>query len=133
MTDTEIINKLKSATNGLLMSSEAEYPFEVFLWENITNSLTSEKVLQQTKHPENTSVEVVPFEDFCRQLTAEQDWYGEEEKNLVAKFNILVKTLRNNLINLQVYRLGKIEIDVYIVGKTPTDNLAGVATKVVET
>jgi hypothetical protein len=34
---------------------------------------------------------------------------------------------------LQVYRLGKIEIDVYVVGETPTGNLAGLSTKVIET
>jgi hypothetical protein len=32
-----------------------------------------------------------------------------------------------------VYRLGTVEIDVYIAGKTPSGDLAGVSTKVVET
>ncbi len=133
MTDTEIFNHLKSATDGLLMMSEAEYPFEAFLWANTTDFPTPEQLLQQTKHPQNTSVEVVPFTDFFRESTTEQDWHGEEEKNLVAKFKKLVETLKINLTNLQVYRLGKIEVDVYIVGQTATGNLAGLATKVVET
>jgi len=32
-----------------------------------------------------------------------------------------------------VYRLSKIEIDVYIIGETPAGDLAGLSTKVVET
>ncbi|MDZ8236629.1 MAG: nuclease A inhibitor family protein, partial [Nostoc sp. ChiQUE01a] len=56
-----------------------------------------------------------------------------EEKASVNKFQALVQTLKENLSNLQVYRLGHKEVDVYIVGQTPTVNLAGISTQVVET
>ncbi|MFB2767899.1 nuclease A inhibitor family protein [Pelatocladus sp. BLCC-F211] len=58
MTDTQIVDQLKAASDGLLMMSESEYP---------------------------------------------------------------------------LYRVGEIEIDVYIVGETTEGNLAGLSTKVVET
>jgi hypothetical protein len=41
--------------------------------------------------------------------------------------------LKNNLCDIKVYRFGRRNIDVYMVGKTPTGDYAGLATKVVET
>lgn len=132
MTDKEIVDQLKLASEGLLFMSESEYPFEVFLW-SATAPATPEKVLQQTNHPQDTPLEVVEVDDFFRVATTEEDWHGDEEKEMVVKFRALVDTIKANLNNPQVYRLGKIEIDAYIVGETPTGNLAGLSTKVVET
>lgn len=49
------------------------------------------------------------------------------------KFQTLVTKLKDNLTDIKVYRLGTIDIDVYIVGKTPSGDLAGIFTKVIET
>lgn len=129
--NSEILEQLKRATDGLLFMSESEYPFSVFLWE-ITPEATPEKVSQQTNHPIDTPVKIVGFDDFFQVATTEEDWHGEEEKKIVKRFQSLVQMLKENLSNLQVYRLGEIEIDVYVVGETPTGNLAGIATKIVE-
>ncbi|WP_414588087.1 nuclease A inhibitor family protein [Scytonema sp. PCC 10023] len=40
MTNLEIINKLKAASDGLLFMSGSEYPLEVFFMENECTSLT---------------------------------------------------------------------------------------------
>ncbi|WP_331000611.1 nuclease A inhibitor family protein [Nostoc sp. NZL] len=56
----EIIEKLKPVSESLLMMSESEYPFEVFLWSNQAQEpLTNQKILQLTEHPQETSVEEV--------------------------------------------------------------------------
>lgn len=132
MTNTEITDKLKQASDGLLCMSESEYPFEVFLWEGVA-PVTEVKVLQQTNHASDTPVQVVTVDDFFRVATTPEDWHEEQEKEMVKRFQALVETIKANLNNPQVYRLGKIEIDAYIVGETPTGNLAGLSTKVVET
>jgi Nuclease A inhibitor-like protein len=124
MTDV-ILDTLKQATEGLLYTSESDYPFDVFLWQ--TDTLTPKKVLIETKHPKNTPVQ------FFAQVTQEKDWYGPEEKETVARYKELVKTLQTTLSDIQVYRVGKIELEVYIVGKTPEGPFAGISTKVVET
>ncbi|MBW4429364.1 MAG: nuclease A inhibitor family protein [Nostoc desertorum CM1-VF14] len=131
-TNSEILDQLKLASDGLLFMSESEYPFEVFLWEDIA-PVTPQKVIQQTNHPQNTPVEIVGVDDFFQVATTEEDWHEEEEKETVKRFQTLVQTLKENLSNLQVYRLGNKEVDAYIVGQTPTGNLAGISTKVVET
>lgn len=131
-TNSEIVEQFKQASDGLLMMSESEYPLEAFLWETAAPA-TPQKVIQQTSHPQDTSVEVVDIDSFFSAAITPEDWHGEEEKATVKRFQSLVQTLKENLSNLQVYRLGSKEIDVYVVGKTPAGNIAGISTKVVET
>ncbi|MGA7933716.1 MAG: nuclease A inhibitor family protein [Kovacikia sp.] len=131
MNDNALLENLKQASEGLLYSSESDYPFTVFSWQ--VNTLTPEQVLTLTGHPKNTSVQTVDFDKFFAQTTQEKDWYGPKEKAAVVKYQQLIKTLKDSLKDIQVYRVGDTELDVYIVGKTPTDNLAGLSTKVVET
>lgn len=131
-TNLEILEQLKRASDGLLFMSESEYPCEAFLWPDIAPA-TPEKVLKLTNHPQDTPVQVEGVDDFFQVATTEEDWHEEEEKVTVKRFQTLVQELKKNLTNLQVYRLGNKEIDVYVVGQTPAVNLAGIYTKVVET
>ncbi|MHC5614967.1 MAG: nuclease A inhibitor family protein [Nostoc sp.] len=131
-TNEKILDQLKLVSDGLLMMSESEYPLEAFLW-SATPPATPEKVIQQTNHPQDTPIKIVGVDDFFQLATTEEDWHGEEEKATVNKFKTLVQTIKSSLKNPQVYRLGEIEIDAYIVGETPTGDLAGLSTKVVET
>lgn len=111
--------------------SESDYPFEAFQWETLEP--TTETVIQQTNHTPDTPVEVVPLDEFFQNATQEQDWHNDQEKETVAKFKALVETLKTNLSDIQVYRLGTVVLDVYIIGKTSTGDVTGLSTKVVET
>ncbi|WP_414756646.1 nuclease A inhibitor family protein [Anabaena sp. CCY 9910] len=130
----KITEKLKQATASLLMMSESEYPFEVFLWSNqVQEPLTNQKLIQLTGHSQDTSVEEVELDYLFRNCALEKEWHDEIQKQNVQKFQSLVKTLKDNLTNIHVYRVGTINIDIYIIGKTPSGDLAGITTKVVET
>ncbi|MDM9580150.1 nuclease A inhibitor family protein [Nostoc sp. GT001] len=131
-TNSEILEQLKQASDGLLMMSEFECPLEAFLW-SATPPATPEKVIQQTNHPQDTPIKIVGVDDFFQVATTEEDWHEGEEKATVKRFKTLVQELKRNLSNLQVYRLSSKEIDVYVVGQTPAGNLAGIFTKIVET
>ncbi len=43
------------------------------------------------------------------------------------------RTEEKNLRDLKVFKIGKIQIDVYVVGLDAEDNLLGIETKAVET
>jgi hypothetical protein len=177
LTDAEVINELKQASQGLLFASESEFPFEVFCWESpdilqhsqkepeavdshtelqpdnksltaeipdnsnchkLSESpelitLTEDKLLQQTGYGKDTPIEIAAVDDVFQVATTAEAWHSEEEKEAVNQYQRLVDTLKNYLRDIKVYRLGNVEIDVYIVGITPSGNLAGVTTKVVET
>lgn len=131
---SDLIDILERTSNGLLYMSESDYPFEVFLWNSLgKDALTTEKLLQQTNHPQDTPVEVKDCDSFFKRATQEQNWYGLEEQKTVKKYQNLVKILKDNLADIKVYRIGAIDIDIYIVGKTQSGDLVGLSTKVVET
>lgn len=130
----ELTNKLKQASDGLLFMSESDYPFEVVFWPAETQeNLTEQKLLQLTSHSQDVLVEKVDLDYFFRNSAQEKDWHDRQQKETVKKFQLLVETLKSNLSDIQVYRVGTIDIDVYIVGKTSSGDLAGLSTKVVET
>jgi hypothetical protein len=133
-TSSELLEQLKKASDGLLFMSESEAPFEPFYWEAVDKGTINPKsLLQKTGRPQNTPVEVVDLDCFFQVATTEQKWHSPEEHKTVKKFNDLVNTLKQNLSDIKVYRVGKRNIDVYIVGKISAENYAGVSTKVVET
>ena len=133
-TSSELLEQLKKASDGLLFMSESEAPFEPFYWEAVDKGTINPKsLLQKTDRPQNTPVEVVDLDCFFQVATTEQKWHSPEERKTVKKFNDLVNTLKQNLSDIKVYRVGKRNIDVYIAGKISAENYAGVSTKVVET
>jgi hypothetical protein len=125
-----IAETLTQASQGLLMPSESEYPFEVFVWKDV--ELTPQKILELTNYPPATSIEEVELDYFFRNVATEKDWHDKIQKEIVTKFQNLVQVIKGNLAEIRVYRIGTIEVSVYIVGKT-NDGVAGLATKVIET
>lgn len=125
---------LTQAYEGLLMPSESDFPFEFFCWEGqAQEDLTPPKILQLAAHPTDSPIETVGLEDIFRNVAQEKEWHDEIQKENVTKFQRLIETLNQNLSDIQVYRIGTMTIDVYIVGKTQSGDLAGLSTKLVET
>ncbi|HEY9903425.1 MAG TPA: nuclease A inhibitor family protein [Candidatus Sericytochromatia bacterium] len=131
MTDSIAI-QLKQASEGLLFLSETDAPFEVISWQT-QEQLTPTKLLELTERPPDAPVELRTVDEFFAIATQEEDWHDEEERETVKRFQNLVSVLKQNLSQLQVYRVGSINIDVYIVGLTPGGGWAELSTKLVET
>jgi hypothetical protein len=129
----DVLNALKKAAKGLLYQSESDEPFEAFLWKDGGRPLTRARLLELTGHPADTPVEEVKPGQFFKDLTEEQDWYGDEEKATVERYKALWKTLKEHLANVRVFKVGEVNRDIYIVGKTPSGDWAGVKTAAVET
>ena len=127
-----IATQLSSAAQGLLFLSETNAPFEVINWQT-QGELTPAILLQLTEHPPDAPVELRTVDEFFEVATAEEDWHDEDERETVQRFQNLVSILKQNLSQLQVYRVGDRSIDAYIVGVTPSGEWAGLATKLVET
>jgi hypothetical protein len=125
-----ITETLTQASQRLLMPSESDYPFEVFVWKDV--ELTPQKILELTNNPPETSIEQVELDYFFRNVATQKDWHDEIQRESVTKFQNLVQVVKDNLAELRVYRIGTIEVNVYIVGKTK-DGVAGLTTKVIET
>ncbi len=129
MTAKEIIDRLATLSKDLLFPSESEYPLEPFTWESAT--LTPETILTRSLKPSDTPIESTNLEDFFAQVTADQDWYEEEDRAIAQRFRDLQAAIAT-LENVQVFKVGTVEIDVYIVGAIGPD-LVGLKTTVIET
>ncbi len=128
--DAELLNQLRSLTDELLWLSESDCPFEVFVWDDL--AITPEQLRLKTEHSPDTAIKTMAIDDFFCHCTTEQDWHNEEETAEVRKYQELLSFLKENLEDVKVYKLGKCEIDVYIVGKC-SGQLIGLQTRVIET
>jgi purine-nucleoside phosphorylase len=134
MPDTSTQATLEAAAEGLLYPSESDYPFTYFTWgEAQTDNLSEDQVRELAGQPEDAAVETISLEKLFKPLTEIKDWYEAEDKENVKRFEELQETIQRVLHTVQVFRVGEIEIDVYIVGKDPQGNWAGLKTISVET
>jgi hypothetical protein len=129
--NTTLREKLAELTNCLFWMSESDFPFQVITWD--TNQVTREQLLQLTYHPPDAPVEVITVDEFFAPAFSEKEWYGCHERATLQRYRQLLTFLTYHLSDIKVYRVGKNTIYVYILGMTRDDNLAGVATKVLET
>lgn len=131
---TNLMTLLQAATTDLLWLSEMDAPFEVVHWQTpATTDLTTAQLLRLTNQPATAPVKVLAVDDFFAGATAEQDWFGEEEKAIAARYRELVALLKHHLSNLTVYQVGEVSLDLYIVGRAPEGRLMGLATQASET
>jgi Nuclease A inhibitor-like protein len=115
---TKIIALLTAATADLFWTSETDAAFEIILWEDLK---PTKRVLTQS------------IDEFFQPAITAQDWYGDEERAIVARYESLIATLKANLSELRVERVGKIEVTIYIVGKTIDGTWIALKTSAVET
>ena len=129
-----LLATLQRLTEGLLWMSETDEPFEVFHWsQESMKELTKERLLYLTHHPGDTLVEQMDVDEFFSVAAENQDWFGDEERAIALRYRELLTTLKHHLNRLKVYRVGEVEIDIYILGQTQTGDWVGLATKAVET
>ena len=130
MKDKVLLERLREATQGLLWHSESDYPFEIFLWPG--GRLTLEELIERTGYTTDT-IEILQLDRFFDRAISPQDWHDDDEAREVKQYQNLVAVLQETLDDLVVFRLGKIEIAIYIVGTTSEGNLAGISTTAIET
>ena len=114
--DTQLLAELRKASAGLLVMSESDYPFEIIRWDGSTE-ITPEFLRSLTNEPSASQVEEMPLGQFLAS----------------GQFEQLERFLREHLTDLKVYKVGAINIPVYIIGKSPEGSWLGLSTRVVQT
>ncbi|WP_410176008.1 nuclease A inhibitor family protein [Pseudanabaena galeata] len=88
-------------------------------------------MLERSHKPADTPIESITLEDFFAPVVTDEDWFDDEDRQVAQRFRDLQAAIAT-LENVHVFKVGKIEIDVYIVGALGPD-LVGLKTTVVET
>lgn len=129
--DEKLIEELTEAARGLVFMSESDYPLEVFKWGGAEP--THEFLRGLARADSSAPVETRGARDFFRAAVSEPEWKGEDELAVARKFQTLLRLLETSLADLKVYRVGAVDIKVYVAGRAPSGNFLGVSTRVVET
>lgn len=128
-----VTETLKQAAEGLLFPSETDAPLEPFFWPQENNSpLNADMVTSLAGVAADIPIKSTKLATFFRPATKAEEWHNEEERAQAARFQELVKTLKDTLDDVNVFRVGETRIDVYVVGKVE-GGYAGLKTLVVET
>jgi hypothetical protein len=123
---------LRMAAKGLLYPSETDAPFRAFAWKG-TEPLSARTLRKKSRKSQTTEVRETTLEDFFENLTQDQAWHDDDDRRTVARFRALRKTLEEHLTDPKVFRVGSVNIDVYVVGRAATGDWVGLKTKSVET
>jgi hypothetical protein len=131
-TDEQLIKELEQLIAGLLFMSEADYPFQTLFWKKDIE-VTDEYLRGQAGASLEAAVKAESVDKFFRAAVSEPDWKGTAELALAKRYQALVIWLKENLSNPKVYRVGEIDIKVYIPGRSNSGNWLGISTRVIET
>lgn len=118
-------------SNGLLYPSESDYPFEYFHNGQVF-SLPSAQQFIRLIGQQTQPVTQVGFDEFFNKLIGNLRTSGAE-KETIRRYQLLRKAFKNKFTNLTVYRVGQIQVQVYIVGVNSTCGMAGLKTISIET
>ena len=130
MIDREL-QEIQNAADGLYFISETDAPFDLVHFN--TNSKSVEDYLKQVNNKKPAVIETRTLDDFFKSSTTSYPTDTQEQSGRVQRFKFLKETLEHNLSEIIVYRIGQIQIDVYILGKIKDGTYAGLHTRQVET
>lgn len=119
-----VLTELQAAAKGLLFPSETDAPLEAFAWPATGTGPPDEAALRAAaKVDKKIAIERVTLPELARTIPSESR----------GDFAPLFAVLAHHLSGTAVFKVGSVNMDVYIVGRTADGQFAGVKTKVVET
>ena len=126
------IAALAAAAAGLLVPSEQDAPLTAFVLEG-RGPVTPTRLLAALGLPPGTPVETRTLNGFFGPLTRTHPSQGLAERKSAARFAALAELLAARLADPAVYRVGRVELTVLILGRLPDGRVGGLRTSVVET
>lgn len=130
--DEQLAAELREAAAGLLFMSETDDPLEVFVWEGGA-AITHEFLRRAAGKGADAPVEEASAAEVFRAAASEPEWKGEAELGTARRFQSLLRLLTENLTGLTAYRVGAVDITIYVVGRSAEGNWLGLSTRAVET
>jgi Nuclease A inhibitor-like protein len=128
------IAQIATAVQNLFWMSETEAPFDVLHWSDISpDGLTPDALLTRAQLPPETPIESLSLNDFLAPVIQSQPWHSEQEAQSIEQLEVLRTLLVQTLTQIQVYRCGIVEIEIYVVGQGPDSSWLALHTTAVET
>ena len=119
----KLLAEIEKFTADLIYMSETDAPIETYSAETVE----FQKIVVETSHEE------ISPRDFFAPLTAVNGCHSARDKEQARHFAELEKLLKENLNDLNVSKVGRIQVDIYVVGADADGKTVGIKTKAVET
>lgn len=130
--DEQILSELSEAARGLTYMSESDYPLETVRLAGAGRP-TPEALRELAGAGADAPVQALSLEQFFRAPVSEPSWKGGSELASARRFRELARALAENLSDIEVYKVGEINMPVYVLGRSPAGHWLGLSTRVVET
>lgn len=122
---------LDDACRGLVYVSETDSPIVPVL-SATPNDVTVEEFIKNAVRS-NGPVEKRPTAAFFDRLTSEKAWQNEEERSNAGRFSKLRAIVLEQLDGTATYRIGRVQVDIFVLGRDAEGSIAGIRTRSVET
>ena len=132
MTASELWDAITRATEGLLFHSESDAPLQPYRWAGDT-APSRKGLLKAEGRGADEVVEKETLHELFDPVTEEQSFWSDDDRAEAGRYKAVVRLLEEALREIRVYRVGKVDVDVYVVGKHGSGEWVGVKTHVVET
>ncbi|HEX6909767.1 MAG TPA: nuclease A inhibitor family protein [Longimicrobium sp.] len=132
--DPALRERLARESAGLTYTSESDRPFELFALPGAGDRPPgADAFAGLVGAPVDAPREERDLDDFFARHTDTSDPHDAETQRIRPRYEALRETLRTALRWTTVYRLGRIEVQCWIVGGDGRGNLVGLRTVAVET
>lgn len=122
-------NELRAACAGLLYQSETDAPIEPI----VAAEGTVDELIAAIREKGGGSIKRTSASDFFANSTIERNWHDAARKKSVKRFTKLKDLLEQNLNEMVCLRVGRVQIDIFVVGTDKAGRLIGIRTYAVET
>jgi len=130
--DRNFADALAAKCSGLIFVSEIDAPVEV-VFGKTTKDNSNAPILSSVEPFGNKKINEVSFERFFSRLMSHKEWHTPEQAINAQRFLELKMFLESELQGLNVFRVGEINIEIYILGIDRNGRVVGVRTHAVET
>jgi hypothetical protein len=132
--DPRLRARLERESEGLTYGSEADYPFEFFFLPGVGDRPPGADAFAQLvgAPADAPREERDPIEFFARHAET-SDPLDAQAQRVRPRYEALRQTLVNELRWTTVYRIGRIQVQCYVIGGDGRGNLVGLQTIAVET
>jgi hypothetical protein len=121
-------------TADLLYPSESDEKIVYFEMELSTaGNLSLANFRMFNGIPPEVTIQEIDFEKFFAPLIKIEDWFGDDEKKWAEDSLKLKQLLSDKLKEIKIFKVGEIQIDVYLFGKAEKCKWTGLKTKIIET
>ena len=136
--------RLTAVTADLLWMSESDYPFAYFerpgaaatssgAGSSGAGPVTGARLLTLLGLPADTQLETRTLADMLSWVTRDDPAMDDGERATAVRYRAVRAALEENLTNLTVLKVGRIQVGVYFLGTTRCGDLAGLSTTAIET